>query len=515
MRGGTAAGVGGTLIRAIPLVTVLVAGAVAAPKAEASRLITWEISSRHVDPQKVLFGRPPPGEPERPNALRVNVLFPDGYDGRRRFPVLYLLHGTGDGFDAWAHPQLGGVRRIARELPAVIVMPEGAVGFYANWWNGGRRGDPAWEHHHLDEVVPLVEERLRIRRGRRWHAIGGNSMGGLGAMFYASQRPGYFGTALSFSGPLSITRPEQTVFMEIEGSPNLYGDPLLQDFYWRGHDPTFLAGNLRSTRLYVAVGDGIGGPGDSPDPLLQEQRFRAQAEDFIEAAQKTGAEVKYVVRPGTHTWAYARRDLTDAIAWGLFRRPRHDGTWSYDTVATSGEAWGVRFAFADPPEDVQRFTLPARRRLLGAGSGSVTLETPDGCRTTADLPFDRILPSDHSAPRSTVHLSRLTHRKLLIRGEASDRGCGQARRVRRVEVAVALRRRGRCRHMDGSGGLGPATRCSRRLFLSARGTSKWRLRGGVRLPGGLYVIHSRAIDEAGNVETRSRPGNQVVMAVGG
>ena len=33
-------------------------------------------------------------------------------------------------------------------------------------------------------------------------------MGGLGALYYASQRPGYFGSAASFSGAISIQRPE-------------------------------------------------------------------------------------------------------------------------------------------------------------------------------------------------------------------------------------------------------------------------------------------------------------------
>ena len=500
--------------RCLPvLVVALFASAPGGSDAAASELVTWTLSSRYVDPEKVLFGRPPPGEPERPNALRVNVLLPDGYDGKRRFPVLYLLHGTGDGYDAWAHPELGNVREVAQGLPAVIVMPEGAVGWYSNWWNGGQRGDPAWERHHLDEVIPLVEERLQIRRGRRWHAIGGNSMGGFGAMFYASQRPGYFGTAVSSSGPLSIQRPEQSSFMEATEGPDLYGDARAQEFYWRGHNPTALAQNLAATRLYVAVGDGTAAAEDQPDPFFTEQRFKPQNEEFVEAARASGAAVQFVPRRGVHSWSYARSDLADAIKWGLFEPPPLATAWSYATVAQTGDAWGLQFAFAEPPADVQEFSMDQGGRLHGVGSGSVSLVTPDGCRFSVELPFDTALPADREPPISAIQRVRLRRGALRVRGRARDRGCGEDRPVARVQLSIARREpRRRCRYLRESGRLGRRVACRRRHFLGARGTSAWRLAEDVRLPDGVYVLRTRAHDGAGNVERAVRPHrNRVVI----
>ena len=73
-------------------VAVAIGAALALPSpALGSRLETWVTSSRYVDPAKVRFN----GPSDRPRALRVNVLLPDGYDGKRRFPVLFLLHGHG------------------------------------------------------------------------------------------------------------------------------------------------------------------------------------------------------------------------------------------------------------------------------------------------------------------------------------------------------------------------------------------------------------------------------------
>ena len=65
-------------------------------------------------------------------------------------------------------------------------------------------------------------------------------MGGQGAAFYGSQRPGYFGAAGLFSAPLSIQRPEWPgIGMESQGeNPEaVFGDPSAQRFYWAGHNP--------------------------------------------------------------------------------------------------------------------------------------------------------------------------------------------------------------------------------------------------------------------------------------
>ena len=72
------------------------------------------------------FNPPPPGAPQRGPGLRVNVYLPDGYDGERRFPVLYLLHDLDGTFESWAAPSHGDLMRVAQGFPGIIVMPEGA-----------------------------------------------------------------------------------------------------------------------------------------------------------------------------------------------------------------------------------------------------------------------------------------------------------------------------------------------------------------------------------------------------
>jgi S-formylglutathione hydrolase FrmB len=339
----------------------------------------------------------------------VNVLLPDGYDGKRRFPVLYLLHGHGDSYQSWAKPDAGNAAEITRNLGAIVVMPEAGRGWYANWWENGTRS-PKWEGFFLDELIPIVERRLRVRPARRWHAVAGLSMGGEGAMYLASQLPGYFGSAAAFSGSLSIQRPEWPQGFDTQGErhEDVFGDPDAQRFYWTGHNPTALTGNLHDTRLFVAVGDGT----NSPDVLAEdpseatnyfgpvaEADLHMHADDFVAAARASGDDVTYAPQQGIHDWPYWRKHLAQAIKWGLFAQvPDKPRAWKYTTVQQRGDAWGYHFLFTQPPNEVETIQL-AGGRIKATGSGTARVRTPTGARFTATLPFDRPVPVRHRRTR--------------------------------------------------------------------------------------------------------------------
>jgi S-formylglutathione hydrolase FrmB len=375
---------------------VALALTVSAP-ASADRLVTLTTASKYVDPAKQQFNNPPAGTPARPNALRVNVFLPDGYDKTplERFPVLYLLHGHGDSYDKWASPSDGDVMNIARGFPGLIVMPEAAQGWYADWWNGGKRAEPAWERYYLEELMPLIEKRFRIRKGRRWHAIAGLSMGAEGATYFAEQRPGSFGAVASFSGPLSIQRTEYAGGgMDTQGQKftDVFGDP--GGFYATAHNPMANTVNLAHTRAYVAVGNGVGKPGEVVNYFgaVAEADLKQHADDFVAASKLYKVDVTYAPRNGIHDWPYWRLDLANAIKWGFFEPvPERPTLWAMRTAAQRGEAWGFRWSLAQPPSEV----VTLRRngsRIAAKGSGTMRIRTPGGARFSTKLPFERIIP---------------------------------------------------------------------------------------------------------------------------
>jgi S-formylglutathione hydrolase FrmB len=379
------------------VLAALLACAGAAP-AHAARLVTWKHTrSRFVDPVTSPFNGVPDEAPAQPQQLPVNVLLPDGYDPTRRYPVLYLMHGHGDSYWSWFARKNGDLVNTARGFPGIVVMPEGGQGWYADWWNGGRRAAPGWESYHLDELIPLVERRLPIRRGRRWHAIAGLSMGGEGAMYYATQRPGFFGSVASFSGPLSIQRPEWPAGFDTQGEnhEDVFGDPAGQEFYWAGHNPAALVGNLLHTRVFVAVGDGTPVRPDDFDNAfgqVAERDLRQHAEDFLNAAQARGLDVTYDPRPGVHDWPYWRQHLTDAMHWGLFGRvPSRSKQWEFTTVSRHSRAWAMRFDFGKGPNTLVKFTR-AGKVLRGDGEGTVRVRFPRGAARTLNLPFSVRIP---------------------------------------------------------------------------------------------------------------------------
>jgi S-formylglutathione hydrolase FrmB len=374
------------------LVLALAAVLAAAPGAHASRLVTLDAPSWHVDPAKAAFGG------EEPHELKLNVLLPDGYRPERAYPLLYLLHGAGESHRSWADPAKGDVARTLKGLDAIVAMPEGGLGYYTNWWNGGRRADPGWERYHLDEVIPLIERRFKIRRARRWHAIAGFSMAGFGSSFLATQRPGWFGTLVPMSGLVSIRRPEvEQGLSAISGVPyrDVWGP--WDGFYAEGHDPLTLAPSLRHTKVILRTGNGVPRPGVPADGRAivsgaLEAYLLTQNEEFAAALRDAGVDVNYRSHEGVHDWPYWREDIAEAARIGLFRPvPSHPAAWAYSTVAQSGVAWGFRFRFERPPAQVARFERRGAR-LLGTGSGRVVLSAGRGCRARLTLPFSRRLP---------------------------------------------------------------------------------------------------------------------------
>jgi S-formylglutathione hydrolase FrmB len=369
------------------------------PSAVAGQVVTWKTSSRNVDASRVQFGRAPLCSrcaPHPTDGLYVNVWLPDGYDGTRRFPVLYLLH-SGDGqYDFWLQsprendPRGTIVPDLVADLPAIVVMPDGgANGHYVNWWNGGRRGDPGWERYHLDELIPLVERRLKVRRGRRFHAIAGFSMGAYGAAYYASQRPGYFGIVAALSGRLSLRDP----FLYLPGQLDYaLGDPTRQAFYWTGHDPLALARNLRWTRMYVSAGDGRALPGEPSGPAneIGEDNLRRLSKRFVSVARRAHVPVTFRIERGSHNYDLGWRSFERAFRWidGALGRPlpERPARWSYRTVTQRSDVFGFRFAFAKPPTRVASFSRTACT-LRGRGTGLLNVRAPGGSLQQERLPF--------------------------------------------------------------------------------------------------------------------------------
>jgi S-formylglutathione hydrolase FrmB len=366
-----------------------IAHATTATASDQPRLLTTTIP----DPQGYIPSKwlPYAGEP------RADVLFPAGYAADRRYPLVLNLGGLGGDYAKAAFgPSL--------HINAIVVTPEPYNGWYADWWNNGERGGPAWESYFLDDVIPWILTHYPIRPQRRWHAVVGISMGGLGAAYLGGRLPGFFGTVASLSGFLD---PQYFGAITQEGMGIVSAAPLHDDhasypvlgpptgFYATGHNPTRLVANLADTHVFESTGTGIpseaGINQDLADSLagsaLEGPIIYPMNELFHQAAAAAGIDVTYRVDPGGHDGPDFSKELAAMFSWGLFKPVvSHPRTWTNQTVATSGQLWGIRYHFSHPPTSVVRFDRSGGTLKISAAGAPVTVTTTDGCSTRAATP---------------------------------------------------------------------------------------------------------------------------------
>lgn len=206
--------------------------------------------------------------------LHVRVLLPTGYDAKpqRRYPVLYLFHGTSGGASDWT--DRGHAEEITAGRNFITVMPDAAVnysggGWCTNWYNHGAGGKPMWETFHIDQLIPWIDHNLRTVASRAGREIFGLSQGGFCAFSYAARHPDMFLGAGSFSGAIDTARyPAAQAFVTpivqitttvLDGSSTpdaMFGPRSGDEINWAAHDPATLVANVRGLDLYAYTGNG-------------------------------------------------------------------------------------------------------------------------------------------------------------------------------------------------------------------------------------------------------------------
>jgi S-formylglutathione hydrolase FrmB len=306
---------------------------------------------------------------------RVNILLPIDYAGsRRRYPVLYLLHGFTNSYASWAADT--DLIRFARPFPMIIVMPDGGNGWYINDANGG----PRWEDYHIHQLIPFIDSHYRTIAGRAGRAIAGLSMGGFGALSYAARHPDLFIAAASFSGALDVEHLPALGF----GIAAAFG---LQNTWLRSQSsPAELAPNLKTLQvLYMATGTGKIGPLDGSRGGQETGAVEAALyPGFLHtvAALRAAGDlpIVHVITPGTHSWPYWQLDLHQALPLiaAVFRRPEPaPTTWTFKTGANEASVWGYQFTIVRKP-GTTGFISIGRVTAQGftvSGAGRVTVIT--------------------------------------------------------------------------------------------------------------------------------------------
>jgi S-formylglutathione hydrolase FrmB len=365
-----------------------------------------------------------------PAPANVRVLVPAGYGRtRRRYPVLYLLHGTSGSARDWT--TVGGAEQATSGHPLIVVMPDIALGADGGGWcTDWPSGQYRWETFHIGQLLPWIDANLRTRPRRSQRAIAGLSQGGFCSTSYPARHPDLFAAAFSYSGAPDIAYdPEARIGATaiINGTevgldhvpPNsIFGDPISNEINWAAHDPATLANNLRATKLYLYFGNGQAGPydGSSADPSASgiESLVYQDNIDFHNRLQSLHIPSLYdPYGNGSHSWPYWARDLR----WSI-------GPLMADFAHPAPPPAEITYTSADPSYSVYGWQVTMHRTarefstLQGAscggftlaGSGSASVVTPacvrPGRRYRVTLSGDRVRST--TASMTAGHDRRLT-----------------------------------------------------------------------------------------------------------
>jgi len=236
------------------------------------------------------------------------IYLPPGYEtSDRSYPILYLLHGSGDDQTGWV--QFGEVLQIADQsvidglaTQMIIVMPDGNTG--KKGYFNDIKGNWNYEDFFFQEFMPYIEKTYRVKAEKRFRAISGLSMGGGGTFMYALHHPELFSAACPLSasvGPLTI---EEAAMRLKKQYPDVTDAEISK--YYNNLSALVLINNMpedqkKAVRWYIDCGD---------DDFLTEGNCMVHI-----AMRKKEIAHEFRVRDGAHTWTYWRDALPKVLAF--------------------------------------------------------------------------------------------------------------------------------------------------------------------------------------------------------
>jgi len=238
-------------------------------------------------------------------SLPYNVILPSDYkrgaSKRKRYPVLYLLHGLGGSANDWVSSRAH-LADYAAQYPFIVVVPEGKDG----WYTDGVVPNEKFESYFVEELIPDVDRRFRTIASREGRAVAGLSMGGYGSLKFGLKHPELFAFAASMSGALAAPSwtPEMALPEFVKPSlARVYG-PAASDVR-RANDIFRIVRETPPGRVaslpyfYLDCG--------TEDFLISNSR------DFSALLIEKKIPHEFRELPGTHSWPYWDRQVQEVL----------------------------------------------------------------------------------------------------------------------------------------------------------------------------------------------------------
>ncbi|HEY1054166.1 MAG TPA: alpha/beta hydrolase-fold protein, partial [Emticicia sp.] len=155
------------------------------------------------------------------NSRKALIYTPPGFDKKKKYPVLYLLHGIGGDEKEWlkgGNPPviLDNLYADGKLQPMIVVMPNGramkddrAIG---NVFDKEKvEAFATFEKDLLNDLIPFIEKKYPVLTDRENRAIAGLSMGGGQSLNFGLGNLDKFAWVGGFSSAPNTKRPEELV----------------------------------------------------------------------------------------------------------------------------------------------------------------------------------------------------------------------------------------------------------------------------------------------------------------
>lgn len=267
----------------------------------------------HVDTDTVVGG------------IDYTTYLPAGFDAdaAERYPTLYLLHGRGDTQAAWQQvaPKLDAMIADGQVPPLIVVMPDAPWSergsyYVDSLYTGNATGTAPGQAvetafttdlvDHIDATYPTVDDRA----GR---AVGGYSMGGAGALRFATVHQDLFSSALVLSPAVYVpSTPADSSTREFGAygrGDALYDEARYQELAYpaalHAFDPAL------PVHLFIAVGDDeYANP--KPEDAIHDLDYEA-ATLYNRAKRVPGITAEMRTYDGGHDWDVWARGFAEGL----------------------------------------------------------------------------------------------------------------------------------------------------------------------------------------------------------
>lgn len=213
----------------------------------------------------------------------------------RRYPALYLLHGSPGGARDWLSAgkadQSANSLIAARKMAEVIlILPDGngRLGQTSEWGNSFDQKQLIETYVAVD-LVKYIDRTYRTIAAPEYRGIGGLSMGGFGAMNIAAHHPDVFGFVISLGG-----------YYRAEGS--VWGNNAA---YMQENSPAiYIPAHVATWKLHIFLG-----------AATKDQPYDTYARQFAQELAKLHIRSTIDVENGYHSWQVWQMQLYHAFLW--------------------------------------------------------------------------------------------------------------------------------------------------------------------------------------------------------